>query len=280
MAHTVTFIPGDGTGPELAEATRRVLEATGYRDLLVKDDTAESDARLGNLEEMVGSIAEYERELGSEEEASLSGYLERVSLVNATDALEGVATVSMMTVHSAKGLEFRSVFITGMEEEIFPYSRVSHEEPEEIDEERRLAYVAITRARERLWIVHAGMRTLFGKTRYSSPSRFLRNLPEDTVLREGSGWSSAPYSTPYQAPRAATRAAPAPLPVGTRVIEREADDSQVGEGIQVRPGSIVRHKQFGEGVVEKVEFGMTPTVVAKFKDHGVRRIHAKFLEYE
>ena len=252
----------------------RVLEATGYRDLLVKDDTAESDARLGNLEEMVGSIADYERELGSEGEATLSGYLERVSLVNATDALEGGATVSLMTVHSAKGLEFRSVFITGMEEEIFPYSRVSHEEPEEVDEERRLAYVAITRARERLWIVHAGMRTLFGKTRYSSPSRFLRNLPEDTVLREGSGWSAAPYSTPYQAPRAVS------LPVGTRVVEREADDSQVGEGIQVRPGSIVRHKQFGEGIVEKVEFGMTPTVVAKFKDHGTRRIHAKFLEYE
>src|SRR6478735_8800994 len=252
----------------------RVLEATGYRDLLVKDDTAESDARLGNLEEMVGSIADYERELGGEEEASLAGYLERVSLVNATDALEGGATVSLMTVHSAKGLEFRSVFITGMEEEIFPYSRVSHEEPEEIDEERRLAYVAITRARERLWIVHAGMRTLFGKTRYSSPSRFLRNLPEDTVQREGSGWSSAPYSTPYQAPRAVS------LPVGTRVIERDADDSQVGEGVQVRPGSIVRHKQFGEGIVEKVEFGSMPTVVAKFKDHGTRRIHAKFLEYE
>ncbi len=252
----------------------RVLEVTGYRDLLVKDDTAESDARLGNLEEMVGSIADYERELGSEEEATLSGYLERVSLVNATDALEGVATVSLMTVHSAKGLEFRSVFITGMEEEIFPYSRVSHEEPEEIDEERRLAYVAITRARERLWIVHAGMRTLFGKTRYSSPSRFLRDLPEETVLREGTAWAAAPYSTPYQAPRAVS------LPVGTRVVEREADDSEAGEGIQVRIGSIVRHKQFGEGIVEKVEFGSMPTVVAKFKDHGVRRIHAKFLEYE
>jgi DNA helicase-2/ATP-dependent DNA helicase PcrA len=252
----------------------RVLEATGYRDLLIKDDTAESDARLGNLEEMVGSIADYERELGSEEEATLSGYLERVSLVNATDALEGAAAVSLMTVHSAKGLEFRSVFITGMEEEIFPYSRVSHEEPEEIDEERRLAYVAITRARERLWIVHAGMRTLFGKTRYSSPSRFLRDLPEETVSREGTAWASAPYSTPYQAPRAVS------LPVGTRIVEREAEDSAVGEGIQVRPGSIVRHKQFGEGIVEKVEFGMTPTVVAKFKDHGTRRIQAKFLEYE
>ena len=252
----------------------RVLEVTGYRDLLIKDDTAESDARLGNLEEMVGSIADYERELGSEEEATLSGYLERVSLVNATDALDGLATVSLMTVHSAKGLEFRSVFITGMEEEIFPYSRVSHEEPEEVDEERRLAYVAITRARERLYILHAGMRTLFGKTRYSSPSRFLRDLPDDTITREGTAFAAAPYSAPYQSPRAVS------LPVGTRVVEREADQGDVGDGIQVHPGSIVRHKQFGEGVVERVEFGSAPTVVAKFKDFGTRRIHAKFLEYE
>jgi ATP-dependent exoDNAse (exonuclease V) beta subunit len=163
---------------------------------------------------MVGSIADYERELGGEEEATLSGYLERVSLVNATDALDGLATVSLMTVHSAKGLEFRSVFITGMEEEIFPYSRVSHEEPEEIDEERRLAYVAITRARERLFIVHAGMRTLFGKTRYSSPSRFLRDLPDDTISREGTGWAATPYATPYTSQRATS------LPVGTRVVER------------------------------------------------------------
>src|SRR5450755_763376 len=252
----------------------RVLEVTGYRNLLIKDDTAESDARLGNLEEMVGSIADYEQELGGDEEATLSGYLERVSLVNATDTLEGSATVSLMTVHSAKGLEFRSVFITGMEEEIFPYSRVSHEEPEEVDEERRLAYVAITRARERLYIIHAGTRTLFGKTRYSSPSRFLRDLPAEAVLREGTAWQSAPYARPYQSPRAVS------LPVGTRVVEREAEDSQVGEGVEVRPGSRVRHKKFGEGVVERVDFGSAPTVVAKFKEHGTRRIHAKFLEYE
>jgi len=255
----------------------RVLEVTGYRDLLIKDDTAESDARLGNLEEMVGSIAEYEQELadsGEQEAATLEGYLERVSLVNATDSLEGTPTVSLMTVHSAKGLEFRTVFLTGMEEEIFPYSRVSHEEPEEIDEERRLAYVAITRARERLHILHAATRTLFGKTRYSSPSRFLRDLPEDTVIREGTGWAATPYVNPYSAPRAAS------LAVGTRVVEREIDDGEVGEGVQVRPGSRVYHKQFGEGVVERVEFGSAPTVVAKFKEHGTRRIHAKFLEYE
>src|SRR5450755_1801859 len=255
----------------------RVLEATGYRDILVKDDTAESDARLGNLEEMVGSIADYEEEIahtGGEEEATLEGYLERVSMVNATDELEGAPTVSLMTVHTAKGLEYRSVFLTGMEEEIFPYSRVSHEEPEDIDEERRLAYVAITRARERLYIVHAATRTLFGKTRYSSPSRFLRDLPEEAILREGTAWQSAPYARPYQSPRAVS------LPVGTRVVEREAEDSQVGEGVEVRPGSRVRHKKFGEGVVERVDFGSAPTVVAKFKEHGTRRISAKFLEYE
>lgn len=255
----------------------RVLEATGYRDVLEKDDTAESDARLGNLEEMVGSIAEYEEQIeqsGEEEEPTLEGYLERVSLVAATDALEGQPTISLMTVHSAKGLEFRSVFLTGMEEEIFPYSRVSHEEPEEIDEERRLAYVAITRARERLYILHAATRTLFGKTRYSSPSRFLRNLPEDTVTREGTGFAATPYANPYTAPRAVS------LPVGSRVVEREGEDSEVGEGIQVRPGSRVFHKQFGEGIVERVEFGNAPTVVAKFKEYGTRRIHAKFLEYE
>ncbi len=255
----------------------RVLEVTGYRDVLEKDDTAESDARLGNLEEMVGSIAEYEEQIeqsGEEEEPTLEGYLERVSLVAATDALDGAPTVSLMTVHSAKGLEFRSVFLTGMEEEIFPYSRVSHEEPEEIDEERRLAYVAITRARERLYIVHAAMRTLFGKTRYSSPSRFLRDLPEDTITREGTGFAAVPYANPYTAPRAAS------LAVGTRVVERETEDGEVGEGVQVRPGSRVFHKQFGEGVVERVEFGNAPTVVAKFKEYGTRRIHAKFLEYE
>jgi DNA helicase-2/ATP-dependent DNA helicase PcrA len=179
-----------------------------------------------------------------------------------------------MTVHSAKGLEFRSVFLTGMEEEIFPYARVSHEEPEEIDEERRLAYVAITRARERLYILHAATRTLFGKTRYSSPSRFLRDLPADTITREGTGFAATPYATPYAAPRAASHA------VGTRVVEREASEGEVGDGLQVRPGSRVYHKQFGEGVVERVEFGSAPTVVAKFKEYGTRRIHAKFLEYE
>jgi DNA helicase-2/ATP-dependent DNA helicase PcrA len=194
-------------------------------------------------------------------------------LINATDTLTDAPKVSMMTVHMAKGLEFRSVFLTGMEEEIFPYQRMGHDEPEEIDEERRLAYVAITRARERLFILHAGMRTLFGKTRYSSPSRFLRDLPEETVVREGTAWSTPPYATPYG--QSAGRAA---LPVGTRVVERE-HEPDLDTGVEVRPGSRVFHKIFGEGVVERVEFGNKPTVIAKFKE-GTKRVLASFLQFE
>ncbi|HEY4157324.1 MAG TPA: UvrD-helicase domain-containing protein [Polyangiaceae bacterium] len=261
-----------------AALAQRVLDATGYRQLLEKDDTAESDARLGNLQELVGSIGEYELECEkTENEATLSGYLERVSLINATDTLEDLPKVSLMTVHMAKGLEFRTVFLTGMEEEIFPYQRVGHDEPEEIDEERRLAYVAITRARERLFILHAGMRTLFGKTRYSSPSRFLRDLPEETVVREGTAWSAPPYATPYASRyESAGRAA---LPVGTRVVEREHASDSDEAGIEVRPGSRVFHKKFGEGIVERVDYGSEPTVVAKFKE-GTKHIRAKYLEYE
>jgi DNA helicase II / ATP-dependent DNA helicase PcrA len=255
----------------------RVLEVTGYRELLRKDDSAESDARLGNLEELVGSIAEYEEELQrSGEEPSLSGYLERVSLVAAVDSLDTAKGVSLMTVHSAKGLEYRAVFLTGMEEEVFPYRGVSHEEIEEIDEERRLAYVAITRARERLTITHAGARTLFGKTRYASPSRFLRDLPADAVVREGTAWPAAQASGHMYGRSPSVSLAP-----GTRIVERDADDSPADEPLlEVLPGSRVHHKQFGEGVVERVEFGSAPTVVAKFRDHGTKRIHARFLEFE
>ena len=106
------------------------------------------------------------------------------------DTLKDLPAVSLMTVHSAKGLEFTSVFLTGMEEEVFPYRGVEGDSPEELDEERRLAYVAITRARQRLWITHASMRTLFGQTRYLGPSRFLADLPPEVVRREGSGFGA------------------------------------------------------------------------------------------
>ncbi len=254
---------------ELAEL---VLERSGYKKMLVDADDAESDARLGNLEEVVGAIADYEEDAAEQgEEPSLVGWLERITLAAAADALEDAPKVSLMTVHTAKGLEFRGVFITGMEEEIFPYRGVSGREPEELDEERRLAYVAITRAREHLTITHAGMRSLFGTTRYLEPSRFLADMPPDVVRLEGSVAelrSSGPSG--YGSYRAPT------LAPGTRIVERdEAPPDDDDEGL--RPGDRVRHQRYGTGVVERVEQGSAPTVVARFGIHGSRRILASYL---
>ncbi len=223
-----------GLGPHALAG--RVLEETGYRQVLRDADTAEADARLENMEELLGSIHEYEEELSqSGETPTLGGYLERIALVSAVDTMQDAPKVSLMTVHSAKGLEFTTVCVTGMEEEMFPYRGMSGDEPEELDEERRLAYVAITRARERLFITHAAARTIFGQTRYQAPSRFLDDLPEATIVREGSPWSAPASTAPaWRSSGFAGPARPAArfrsfgetprVAPGTRVVDRDAFD--------------------------------------------------------
>lgn len=266
---------------------RMVLERSGYRDVLRADDTAESDARLENVEELIGAIAEYEAEAEETgEPCTLGGYLERVSLVTAIDGMKDVACVSLMTVHGAKGLEFVSVVLTGMEEEVFPYRGVGGDHPEELEEERRLAYVAVTRARDRLVITHADQRTLFGKTRYLAPSRFLADLPPEGVEHESSrGWiggtrireASPP---PPRASLPLPQQAPAALAPGERIVDPGYfDDLPPEERVAVfRSGARVRHRRFGEGVVEDVERGERPVVVARFPGFGLRRILAEFVE--
>jgi DNA helicase-2/ATP-dependent DNA helicase PcrA len=184
-----------------------------------------------------------------------------------------------------------------MEEEIFPYRGVSGREPEELDEERRLAYVAITRARERLVITHASMRSLFGTTRWLEPSRFLGDIPDDVVKHEGetmarrdsmmtqrSSWlpptrpvglvGPGPHPTIGQAPH---RTAGQVLAPGTRIVERDEEPPSDDEsGLQ--PGDHVRHRRYGRGVVERVEGGAAPVVVARFGPHGSRRILSSYLE--
>jgi DNA helicase-2/ATP-dependent DNA helicase PcrA len=296
-----------------SELARQVLAASGYEDALREADDAEADARLGNLEELVGAIQQYEQELAQRDETpSIAGYLERVSLIATADTLEAGATVSLMTVHSAKGLEFEVVFLTGMEETIFPYKGVDEtqgDSDEELDEERRLAYVAITRARKRLTITHTGARQLFGRTHYLAPSRFLDDIPAGVVKREsstlsayssrrpsfpGSGsygygarnggygsngrgsqassYGSAAWSRPAPAP------ARPPLAAGTRILSLDADDES--REVMVRPGTRVLHAKFGRGVVESVEPGDSPTIVARFKSVGTRRVKAEFLRFE
>ncbi len=255
-----------------AELAERVLEDSGYKKLLVEADDAESDARLGNLEELIGAIQEYEEETEEQGEVpTLVGWLERITLAAAADSMEDAPKVSLMTVHTAKGLEFRAVFMTGMEEEIFPYRGVSGREPEELDEERRLAYVAITRAREHLMVTHASMRSLFGMTRYLEPSRFLGDIPEDAMQYEG-----APRVRFSEGPRFSRGFSAPSLAPGTRVIERDEEPPSDDED-SLRPGDRVRHQRYGSGVVERVEHGNAPMVVARFGPHGSRRILASYL---
>lgn len=159
----------------------RILDVTGYRDWLKSDDSAEAEARLQNVDELVGSIAEYEIELeAAGEVATVEGYLERITLATAGDDAGDAPRVSLMTVHAAKGLEFRHVFITGMEEDLFPF-RSQDRERDDDDEERRLAYVAITRARQGLVVTHTQRRMIFGTTRYGIPSRFLSDVPRSVI---------------------------------------------------------------------------------------------------
>jgi DNA helicase II / ATP-dependent DNA helicase PcrA len=293
LAAFKTLIEGiqlEATRLSPSELCGHILEVTGYRELLRKEDTAESDARLGNLEELVGSIQDYEEQAGERGETP---------------------SVSLMTVHSAKGLEFDAVFLTGMEQEMFPYRGIASGEDEELEEERRLAYVAITRARRRLTITYAGSRTLFGQTRYLDRSQFLDDLPKDAIKLEGSvrsarstgGYAGSRYGAGYvggyspggyrnrsgdsfegqrytgSGTAGGSRGGP-PLAPGARVIERDeyAQDAVGGDGQAVRPGSHVRHVRFGEGVVKSVEGGMKPSVVAVFPGVGEKRILLEFLE--
>jgi DNA helicase-2/ATP-dependent DNA helicase PcrA len=264
-----------------SELAEEILERTGYKQQLVAADDAESDARLGNLEELVGAIADYEADCEEQgEQATLSGWLERITLAAAVDALKDAPKVSLMTVHTAKGLEFRAVFLTGMEEEIFPYRGVSGREPEELDEERRLAYVAITRAREHLTITYAGQRSLFGMTRYLQPSRFLGDIPEDAARQEGSvdRYESERPRSGYGYGGSSGYASRPSLAPGTRIVEREdvPDDDEFG----IRPGDRVRHQRYGAGIVERIEQGAAPMVIARFGVHGTRRILASYITLE
>jgi DNA helicase-2/ATP-dependent DNA helicase PcrA len=235
--------------PDLIE---RALEQSGYLDSLEAERTIEAQGRLENLQELVGVGREY---LEQAEEPSLSSFLQEISLYSDQDALRGEGSlVTLMTLHNAKGLEFRAVFMIGMEEMIFPHSRSIEEQG--IEEERRLAYVGMTRAQERLALIHASSRNLFGNRSYNLPSRFLDELPEQGVERERlrpTSWSG------YNAPRESA-------PVATR------------DHPSLSTGDSVRHQTLGEGVVTGIDAG--GVVVVRFADGSERRLMLDYAPLE
>ncbi len=161
------------------EVAEMIFTETGYKAMLESKDDPENETRLENVRELLGSMKAYQEE---EAEPSLSDYLEKVTLSEETSKSDASQSVSLMTVHSAKGLEFKLVFIAALEDGMFPYKGTDFgADPEELEEERRLAYVAITRARERLVLSWASFRQIFGQTRTSIPSRFLTEIPGDVL---------------------------------------------------------------------------------------------------
>ncbi len=226
------------------EVLERVLERTEYFDYLRAAHTKiEADGKIENLQELVGVAREYQQRAP---EPSLSGFLQEISLYSDQDALRGESNlVTLMTLHNAKGLEFRAVYVIGMEQNVFPHARSLEEQG--IEEERRLCYVGMTRAMERLTLTHASARTLFGRRDYNRPSQFLDELPADGVERERlrpSSWSD------YGAPRM------------VEVRPQEAIPS-------LATGDSVRHGSLGEGVVTAVEPGGLVTV--RFAEDGSER---------
>jgi hypothetical protein len=159
-----------------------VAERTGYRAALEAEDTLEAHSRLENIAELASAAGEYD---------SLDEFLESVALVSDSDEIDDANRVSLMTMHTAKGLEFPAVFLVGLEDGVFPHLRAL-EDPLQLEEERRLCYVGITRARRQLYLTHAWSRTLWGSTSHAIPSRFLSELPGDLVRDVGSSWTKRP----------------------------------------------------------------------------------------
>jgi len=226
----------------VADLLERVLEQSGYIEALEAERTIEAQGRIENLMELVGVAREYQQ---TADAPALSEFLQQVSLVSDQDAIEeGASAVTLMTIHNAKGLEFRAVFLIGMEEGVFPHSRSIEEQG--IEEERRLAYVGLTRAEERLTLTHASSRTLYGGRSYNLPSRFLDELPEQGVERSRlrpASWSG--YGVPAQS-------------VGPRA-----------GAPSLATGDNVRHASLGEGVVTRVEADGVVTV--RFAQDGTER---------
>jgi DNA helicase-2/ATP-dependent DNA helicase PcrA len=285
-----------------SELLGRVLSETGYLKALEKEDSAEADARAENLKELVGSLNDYEAEAeAAGEVVNVAGYLERVTLVSDVDALGDAARIVMMTVHGAKGLEFEHVILTGMEEEMFPYKGVDPGEREELEEERRLAYVAITRARKHLVMTHTQMRQIFGTTRWNRPSRFLGELPRDVaehqttpamggeksvgryVDREGFDRRSEPRAAArgaWRHPQGGAQAPQEPADPSGRYVDHAFFDDQPADvtDMPLRRGARVKHDRFGEGEVMVVTSSGEPAVVAFFPGWGEKKILARFLK--
>ena len=262
----------------------KVLDQSGYLRDLREDKSEESEGRLENLMELVSAAREYESREG---EPTLGGFVDRLSLLSDVDKDQGQQRdpkVMMMTLHSAKGLEFPTVIMAGLEEGLFPHSRSSDDEAE-LEEERRLCYVGITRARKQLVLTSAARRRVFGEYQSTEPSRFIDEIPADLIERDYSelaaratSWEYRPnpYARRYPTEggyRRAERGREGDEKVPTQNFRYEEEDQTPG----LRPGARVSHAQFGPGTVVSVEdLEDDQKLVVKFASVGTKTLRARY----
>uniref|UniRef100_UPI00054D3339 DNA helicase PcrA n=1 Tax=Halalkalibacter wakoensis TaxID=127891 RepID=UPI00054D3339 len=257
----------------VTELVEELLERTGYRDMLKNENSIEAQSRLENIDEFITVTNEFEKQ---NEDKSLVAFLTDLALVADIDKLdeekEGKPkdAITLMTLHSAKGLEFPLVFLIGMEEGIFPHSRSLFEE-EEMQEERRLAYVGITRAEKQLYLTNARLRTMYGRTNTNPPSRFIAEIPVECLET---------LNEEKQAPnwmKTSSKSA-APVQKRTRTIDRPTTVSTGGENFSWSVGDKAAHKKWGVGTVVSLK-GTGDSLeldIAFPNPTGVKRLFAKF----
>jgi DNA helicase-2/ATP-dependent DNA helicase PcrA len=269
----------------VSELLEKTLERSGYRAWLEEENSIEAQTRLENVRELFTVTKQFELENPT---PTLDVFLEQVALVSDLDSLDtGANAVTLMTLHAAKGLEFPVVFLTGMEEGVFPHFR-SRESDREIEEERRLCYVGITRAREELCLTHASRRTLFGNIAYNPPSRFLSEIPrelfQETALRSdrGPALSSFDPDAPERPAFGAARNAPRPPKLwqeGPPSPQQRERREQHESGFRV--GQKVKHPTFGIGVILNITGEEPDTVVeAVFPNVGPKRLLLAYAKLE
>ena len=254
-------------GMPLNEFYDILLTRSGYVTMLESKPTEENKSRLENVRELKSSILSY---MANAEEPTLAGFLEEIALYTDIEEYDSDDdTVAMMTIHSAKGLEFENVFLVGFEDGLFPGMRAIGEH-DEMEEERRLCYVAITRAKVSLTISYARQRMLYGKTGATMPSRFLREIPEDLLLRKGTP------SRPIQGMVSWQQQAPVQRRSVTSNPYITATTGSVPAFVDYNKGDLVHHKAFGKGmVISVVKMGGDALLEIVFDDIGTKRLMAK-----
>ena len=270
LIHEMRLSLADMSMQDLIQA---ILDKTGYAEDLKNEDTDESEARLENIDEFINKAVTYEE---GAEEPNLSGFLEEVALVADIDSVEdGDNRVLLMTLHSAKGLEFPYVYLAGMEDGLFPsYMSIAADDPtEEIEEERRLCYVGITRAMKELTITCARCRMVRGETQYNNVSRFVREIPSELLARKSvmprePKKPEVPQNTSYQKAKEAFR---------TKTFDPQQFKVVKADKLDYTVGDQVSHVKFGKGtVLEITEGGRDYEVKVDFERFGVKKMVASF----